>query len=65
MVMTGLISFMGFYAPLVSFCTTRLLSADLASSLLEYAHLLHLSLYIFNGIATLSFETSIPLFLSF
>ena len=41
-------------------------STDSASSLLEYAHLLHLGLYFLNGIATLvPFETPIPLFLSF
>ena len=39
---------------------------DSTSSLLEYAHLLYLGLYFLNGIATLvSFETLIPLFLSF
>ena len=35
------------------------------SSLLEYAHLLHLGLHFLDGIATLSFETPIPLLLFF
>ena len=40
-------------------------STNLAS-ILKYAHLLHVNLYyFFNGIATLSCEISIPLFLSF
>ena len=32
-------------------------SADSVSSLLEYAHLLHLGSHFLNGIVTLSFET--------